>query len=73
MGLTSDQSRAVPLIKELTVHQLSAVRITDEPCFVSASSQDYLAHIIDQSDLSIRPEQVCALFGNIEDIYEFNR
>ncbi|XP_029902569.1 pleckstrin homology domain-containing family G member 3-like isoform X2 [Myripristis murdjan] len=34
--------------------------------------EDYLAHIIDQSDLSIRPEQVCALFGNIEDIYEFN-
>ncbi|XP_040920663.1 LOW QUALITY PROTEIN: pleckstrin homology domain-containing family G member 3-like [Toxotes jaculatrix] len=34
--------------------------------------EDYLAHIIDQSDLSMRPEQVCALFGNIEDIYEFN-
>ncbi|XP_029983870.1 pleckstrin homology domain-containing family G member 3-like [Sphaeramia orbicularis] len=34
--------------------------------------EDYLAHIIDQGDLSIRPEQVCALFGNIEDIYEFN-
>lgn len=35
--------------------------------------QDYLAHIIDVSNLPIRPEQVCALFGNIEDIYEFNR
>ncbi|KAK2889735.1 hypothetical protein Q8A73_018035 [Channa argus] len=34
--------------------------------------EDYLAHIIDQADLSIRPETVCALFGNIEDIYEFN-
>ncbi|XP_026196936.1 pleckstrin homology domain-containing family G member 3 isoform X2 [Anabas testudineus] len=34
--------------------------------------EDYLASIIDQPDLSIRPEQVCALFGNIEDIYEFN-
>ncbi|XP_068565269.1 pleckstrin homology domain-containing family G member 3 [Cebidichthys violaceus] len=34
--------------------------------------EDYLAHIIDQCDLSIRPEQVCFLFGNIEDIYEFN-
>ncbi|XP_072218151.1 pleckstrin homology domain-containing family G member 3-like [Leuresthes tenuis] len=34
--------------------------------------EDYLSHIIDQADLSIRPEQVCALFGNIEDIYEFN-
>ncbi|KAM4633513.1 pleckstrin homology domain-containing family G member 3 [Polymixia lowei] len=34
--------------------------------------EDYLAHIIDQAELSIRPEQVCALFGNIEDIYEFN-
>ncbi len=39
----------------------------------SAVFQDYLAHIIDMSDLPIRPEQVCALFGNIEDIYEFNR
>ncbi|XP_077477487.1 pleckstrin homology domain-containing family G member 3-like isoform X2 [Stigmatopora argus] len=34
--------------------------------------EDYLAHIIDTSNLSIRPENVCALFGNIEDIYEFN-
>ncbi|XP_029973153.1 pleckstrin homology domain-containing family G member 3-like isoform X4 [Salarias fasciatus] len=34
--------------------------------------EDYLAHIIDMSNLPIRPEQVCALFGNIEDIYEFN-
>lgn len=40
---------------------------------ISAVLQDYLAHIIDMSDLPIRPEQVCALFGNIEDIYEFNR
>nr|XP_061824676.1 pleckstrin homology domain-containing family G member 3-like isoform X1 [Nerophis lumbriciformis] len=34
--------------------------------------EDYLAHIIDTSNHSIRPELVCALFGNIEDIYEFN-
>ncbi|XP_062857581.1 pleckstrin homology domain-containing family G member 3 isoform X2 [Trichomycterus rosablanca] len=34
--------------------------------------EDYLAHIIDASDLLIGPEQVCSLFGNIEDIYEFN-
>ncbi|XP_077395337.1 pleckstrin homology domain-containing family G member 3-like isoform X2 [Festucalex cinctus] len=34
--------------------------------------EDYLAHIIDMSNLPIRPEQVCALFGNIEDLYEFN-
>ncbi|KAM4625138.1 pleckstrin homology domain-containing family G member 3-like [Polymixia lowei] len=34
--------------------------------------EDYLAHIIDLGNLPIRPEQVCALFGNIEDIYEFN-
>lgn len=34
--------------------------------------EDYLAHIIDTNNLPIRPEQVCALFGNIEDIYEFN-
>lgn len=35
--------------------------------------KDYLAHIIDESELSNHPELVCALFGNIEDIYEFNR
>uniref|UniRef100_A0A3B4A9V6 DH domain-containing protein n=1 Tax=Periophthalmus magnuspinnatus TaxID=409849 RepID=A0A3B4A9V6_9GOBI len=34
--------------------------------------EDYLAHIIDTNNLPIRPEQVCALFGNIEDIYVFN-
>ncbi|KAK5857238.1 hypothetical protein PBY51_010496 [Eleginops maclovinus] len=34
--------------------------------------EDYLAHIIDMSNLPIRPDQVCGLFGNIEDIYEFN-
>ncbi|XP_073711642.1 pleckstrin homology domain-containing family G member 3 isoform X2 [Misgurnus anguillicaudatus] len=34
--------------------------------------EDYLAHIIDTGDLPIGPDQVCALFGNIEDIYEFN-
>ncbi|XP_060918582.1 pleckstrin homology domain-containing family G member 3 [Labrus mixtus] len=34
--------------------------------------EDYLAHIIDMNNLPIQPEQVCALFGNIEDIYEFN-
>ncbi|XP_067099836.1 pleckstrin homology domain-containing family G member 3 isoform X2 [Osmerus mordax] len=34
--------------------------------------EDYLAHIIDVGTLPIRPEQVCALFGNIQDIYELN-
>ncbi|XP_028994046.1 pleckstrin homology domain-containing family G member 3 isoform X2 [Betta splendens] len=34
--------------------------------------EDYLVHIIDMSSLPIQPEQVCALFGNIEDIYVFN-
>ncbi|XP_069773218.1 pleckstrin homology domain-containing family G member 3-like [Narcine bancroftii] len=34
--------------------------------------EDYLECIIDASDLPIRPEHVSALFGNIEDIYEFN-
>ncbi|XP_028852286.1 pleckstrin homology domain-containing family G member 3 isoform X5 [Denticeps clupeoides] len=34
--------------------------------------EDYLGHIIDVGNLPILPEQVCALFGNIEDIYEFN-
>ncbi|KAM4713683.1 pleckstrin homology domain-containing family G member 3-like [Anableps anableps] len=34
--------------------------------------EDYLAHIIDESDLSNHPKLVCDLFGNIEDIYEFN-
>ncbi|GCB59951.1 hypothetical protein scyTo_0012640 [Scyliorhinus torazame] len=34
--------------------------------------EDYLGCIIDAMDLPIRPEHVSALFGNIEDIYEFN-
>ncbi|XP_057679522.1 pleckstrin homology domain-containing family G member 3-like isoform X1 [Corythoichthys intestinalis] len=34
--------------------------------------EDYLAHIIERAEPSVRPEQVCFLFGNIEDIYEFN-
>ncbi|XP_056332391.1 pleckstrin homology domain-containing family G member 3 [Danio aesculapii] len=34
--------------------------------------EDYLVHIIDTTDLPIKPEQVCSLFGNIEHIYEFN-
>ncbi|XP_041703503.2 pleckstrin homology domain-containing family G member 3 isoform X3 [Coregonus clupeaformis] len=34
--------------------------------------EDYLAHIIDLDNLPIRPDQVSSLFGNIEDIYEFN-
>uniref|UniRef100_A0A8C4ZF51 DH domain-containing protein n=1 Tax=Gadus morhua TaxID=8049 RepID=A0A8C4ZF51_GADMO len=34
--------------------------------------EDYLAQIIDAGDLPILPEQVCALFGNIDDIYVFN-
>ncbi|KAJ8290396.1 hypothetical protein GJAV_G00012300 [Gymnothorax javanicus] len=34
--------------------------------------EDYLAHIIDTADLPLKPEQVSDLFGNIEDIYEFN-
>lgn len=38
-----------------------------------SSPQDYLAHIIDMGNLPIGHEQVMALFGNIEDIYEFNR
>lgn len=40
---------------------------------LSLMFQDYLVHIIDSRDLSINPEQVCSLFGNIEQIYEFNR
>ncbi|XP_070402777.1 pleckstrin homology domain-containing family G member 3 isoform X2 [Nothobranchius furzeri] len=39
---------------------------------LSSIVEDYLAHVIDAGKLPIRPEQVCALFGNIEDIYEFN-
>ncbi|KAM4690214.1 pleckstrin homology domain-containing family G member 3 isoform 3-T3 [Rhinophrynus dorsalis] len=35
--------------------------------------EDYLGGIIDKQEfLPIKPEQVCALFGNIEDIYELN-
>ncbi|XP_043999150.1 pleckstrin homology domain-containing family G member 3 isoform X2 [Gambusia affinis] len=39
---------------------------------LSSIVEDYLAHIIDLSNLPIGHEQVMALFGNIEDIYEFN-
>uniref|UniRef100_A0A4W5PUR8 DH domain-containing protein n=1 Tax=Hucho hucho TaxID=62062 RepID=A0A4W5PUR8_9TELE len=35
--------------------------------------EDYLAHIIDMDNFLIQPDQVSSLFGNIEDIYEFNR
>ncbi|KAM9294473.1 pleckstrin homology domain-containing family G member 3 [Gastrophryne carolinensis] len=34
--------------------------------------EDYLGGIIDQQELPMKPEQVSALFGNIEDIYELN-
>ncbi|KAL0969188.1 hypothetical protein UPYG_G00223640 [Umbra pygmaea] len=34
--------------------------------------EDYLAHIIDIDTLPIQPDLVSSLFGNIEDIYEFN-
>ncbi|XP_037755213.1 pleckstrin homology domain-containing family G member 3 isoform X10 [Chelonia mydas] len=33
---------------------------------------DYLGKIIDTEELLLRPEQVSALFGNIEDLYELN-
>ncbi|XP_018414777.1 PREDICTED: pleckstrin homology domain-containing family G member 3 [Nanorana parkeri] len=35
-------------------------------------AEDYLGGIIDKQELPMKPEQVCALFGNIEDIYELN-
>lgn len=34
--------------------------------------EDYLGGIIDKQELPMNPEQVSALFGNIEDIYELN-
>lgn len=34
--------------------------------------EDYLGGIIDKQELPINPDQVSALFGNIEDIYELN-
>ncbi|XP_053881121.1 pleckstrin homology domain-containing family G member 3 [Malaclemys terrapin pileata] len=34
--------------------------------------EDYLGKIIDTEEELLRPEQVSALFGNIEDIYELN-
>lgn len=54
-------------------YQNLKVKVTSMYVFFAVFFQDYLAHIIDMSNLPIRPEQVCALFGNIEDIYEFNR
>lgn len=38
-----------------------------------ASPQGYLGKIIDAQEPPLRPEQVSALFGNIEDIYELSR
>ncbi|KAM5129926.1 pleckstrin homology domain-containing family G member 3 isoform 2-T2 [Mantella aurantiaca] len=35
-------------------------------------AEDYLGGIIDKQELPMKPEQVSALFGNIEDIYELN-
>lgn len=35
--------------------------------------QGYLGKIIDTEEPVLRPEQVSALFGNIEDIYELSR
>lgn len=49
------------------------VKIWIDLNWVCVFPQDYLAYIIEHSGLLIRPEQVCFLFGNIEDIYEFNR
>ncbi len=59
-------------------NSLQICSVTQVKCILKYSRlifslQDYLAHIIDTADLPIKPEQVCALFGNIEDIYEFNR
>ncbi|KAM4013591.1 pleckstrin homology domain-containing family G member 3 [Anomaloglossus baeobatrachus] len=34
--------------------------------------EEYLGGIIDRQELPMRPEQVSALFGNIEDIYDLN-
>ncbi|XP_053330670.1 pleckstrin homology domain-containing family G member 3 [Spea bombifrons] len=34
--------------------------------------EDYLGGIIDRQELPMKPEQVSALFGNIEDIYQLN-
>lgn len=39
---------------------------------MSPSTQDYLLKIIDTPGL-LKPEQVSALFGNIENIYALNR
>lgn len=36
-------------------------------------AQGYLGKIIDAEEPPLRPEQVSALFGNIEDIYELSR
>lgn len=38
-----------------------------------AAVQGYLGKIIDAEEPVLRPEQVSALFGNIEDIYELSR
>lgn len=43
------------------------------PLPTAGSAQGYLGKIIDAEEPVLRPEQVSALFGNIEDIYELSR
>lgn len=43
------------------------------PVPTAAAVQGYLGKIIDTEEPVLRPEQVSALFGNIEDIYELSR
>lgn len=50
---------------------LEKTRSPKDPC--SLISQDYLACIRDQTKLPLGTEDRAALFGNIQDIYHFNR
>ncbi|CAJ0924317.1 unnamed protein product [Ranitomeya imitator] len=54
------------IVENADVHQRKHTLVTYRQC------QDYLGGIIDKHELPMKPEQVSALFGNIEDIYGLN-
>lgn len=53
-------------------NQMSAMWLQHD-CVLSFSLQDYLECISNQSRLALSSEDKGSLFGNIQDIYHFNR
>lgn len=53
------------------IKNITGGQVTDK--LIMILMQGYLKSIIDTPEIEIRPEDVCALFGNIEEIHDFNR